>query len=284
MIVLIVVSFQFVEVGFYGLDANYIVQQVDLSKVYDEGRYFVGIGHGFVTFPKTIQTLEFADDNTVVCRTRDGLALTLAVTLQYEIIRDSIPLLWEMSNLHYVESLTNVGRDVIRDVSSLWRAVEFFHNRSSIELHMRTALTAAFEDFYMRCNDLQLKSIDLPDRFESAIEETEVARQDIEKARFELTSSQVLAQTRIMYAEVNRTIAITSANATAQALLVQVTASAQGLNMTTTATADAAAILAATAGLTPSQLVNYMYIQALGNVADSRTVVGLDQPVDLSTI
>jgi len=65
MIVLIVVSFHSVDVGYYGLDVNYIIQQslfllflsgrvcvVDLAKVYPEGRYFSGLGHSFIQYPK----------------------------------------------------------------------------------------------------------------------------------------------------------------------------------------------------------------------------------------
>eukprot|EP00708_Paratrimastix_pyriformis_P003888 GAFH01002694.1.p1 GENE.GAFH01002694.1~~GAFH01002694.1.p1 ORF type:complete len:322 (-),score=94.68 GAFH01002694.1:95-1060(-) len=287
MIVLIVCSFQWVEVGFYGLDANYIVQIVDDKNTYDEGRYFLGLGHGFIQYPKTVQTLDFSQNTSgtaITARTKDGLALTLGITLQYELIRNSLPALYRMLDHDYVEVLKNVARDQARDVASHWRAVEFFHNRSSIEYDLRVSMAEAFLDFYARCTDVQMKSIDLPDAFETSIEQTEVARQDIEKAVFELSSAQVLAQTRIMYAQVDQTVQITAANASAQAKIVQAKASAQGLNLTTTATADAAATLAALSGFTPSDLVRYMYIQALAAHSSSALTIGLDPPVDLANI
>jgi len=83
MIVLIVVSFQWVDVGYYGLDVNNVIQQslvsqtnvrlffsVDLNKVYSEGRYFVGLGHSFILFPKvsSLFAILFLDDSSALVR------------------------------------------------------------------------------------------------------------------------------------------------------------------------------------------------------------------------
>ncbi|KAJ4455854.1 hypothetical protein PAPYR_9058 [Paratrimastix pyriformis] len=208
-VVLIVCSFQWVEVGFYGLDVNYVVQIVEL----------------------------------ITSRTKDGLSLTLGITLQYELIRNSLPALYRLLNTEYIEILMSTSRDVVRDVASHWRAVEFFRNRSAIEYDLRASLEESFDKVHARCTDVQLKSIDLPAAFETSIEQTEVARQDIEKAVFEL-----------------------------------------GLNLTTTATADAAATLATLSEFSPSDLIRYMYIQALQAHSTGMLTVGLEPPLSPASV
>ena len=43
-----------------GLDFNQITGRLDTSRTYERGRHLVGLGHVFVTFPRTIQTIDFA--------------------------------------------------------------------------------------------------------------------------------------------------------------------------------------------------------------------------------
>ena len=44
----------------YGLDFNSINKNIYLDKVYESGRYMLGVGHAFRRFPATLQQVEFA--------------------------------------------------------------------------------------------------------------------------------------------------------------------------------------------------------------------------------
>jgi len=61
---------------------------------YTAGIFFLGIGHSFIKFPKTVQTLEFSKEKTansapLQSRTSDGLEVILEISFQYK--SDSSP-------------------------------------------------------------------------------------------------------------------------------------------------------------------------------------------------
>jgi hypothetical protein len=66
--VLIGVSFSIVEFYQIGLAYNANTARVDLSRVYTSGRYALGPGFSFITFPSTLQTIT----ETISTRSQDG--------------------------------------------------------------------------------------------------------------------------------------------------------------------------------------------------------------------
>lgn len=105
-----------------------------------------------------MQTLQFTNNNSVTARTHDGLALTLGVTLQYELQAENIAKLWLLLNTNYETLLANIASDLIRDVASSWPAVQFFNNRTEIEADLRITLYDGFVSFFATLRDVQLKS------------------------------------------------------------------------------------------------------------------------------
>ena len=54
------------------------------TKGYVGGIYFIGVGHSFIKFPRTVQTIEFSKDNSrnglIKSRTSDGLEVNLEIS------------------------------------------------------------------------------------------------------------------------------------------------------------------------------------------------------------
>ncbi len=61
---------------------------------------------------------------------------------------------------------------------------------------------------YSNIQFLQLRSVDLPNPFEDAIQESEVKKQDIKKAEAELNKVKVEVDTRIKSAEFQKNVTI----------------------------------------------------------------------------
>ena len=70
--------------------------QINEKNLYSGGRHFIGLGHTFIIFPKTLQTCrmgtftEPADGETIttsslLARTEDGLQVTLDISFQYRV-------------------------------------------------------------------------------------------------------------------------------------------------------------------------------------------------------
>jgi hypothetical protein len=67
-----------------GLNYSGIFSSVE-KQTYYSGIHFLGLGHYFLEYPTTIQTLEFSnsigsDMPTINCRTADGLSLDLEIS------------------------------------------------------------------------------------------------------------------------------------------------------------------------------------------------------------
>lgn len=58
-------------------------------KAYIGGIHFLGVGHSFIKYPKTVQTIEFSNERTangpsIGSRTNDGLEVILEISFQYK--------------------------------------------------------------------------------------------------------------------------------------------------------------------------------------------------------
>lgn len=82
--------------------------------------------------------------------------------------------------------------DTISETSTEYTANYFFTNKQAISTDMSESLANRLaKDIDVDIVFFQLLSIDLPDQYETAIQETEVSRQDIEKAQAERAKNNV---------------------------------------------------------------------------------------------
>lgn len=82
--VLITMMVNTIEYNEVGLNYSGIFSSVE-KETYHSGIHLLGIGHYFLTYPTTVQNLEFsnnrgADLPTINCRTQDGLNLSLEIS------------------------------------------------------------------------------------------------------------------------------------------------------------------------------------------------------------
>merc|ERR1719265_872096 len=97
--ILILCSFATLEYVELGLNYSWVAQTVE-DKAYPSGRYFLGLGHSFIKFPATVQTIEFSDaadaaGPMVRSRTSDGLEVQLEISLQYQLLPTKVSDLYQ---------------------------------------------------------------------------------------------------------------------------------------------------------------------------------------------
>ena len=74
----------------------------------------------------------------------------------------------------------NAAVDILTDTATYFQASEFFANRTLIQEKMLENLNSTYAaKCFSTIDYFQLRSVDLPNEYESAIEQTEVKRQDI---------------------------------------------------------------------------------------------------------
>ena len=96
-----------------------------------------------------------------------------------------------------------IAIDKLTDSTTKYNAYDFFKSKEAISVDMHKELNATFaEECFATVEYFQLKSIDLPDAYEKAIQETEVKKQDIIKAQAEKDKVAIELETKVKQAEI----------------------------------------------------------------------------------
>lgn len=273
-IVLFSVSFASLQATEVGLDYNHNTKHVD-TVVYTSGLYMLGLGHTFIKFPTTLQTVDYEGDSQVTCFTSDGLPVTLSLSFQYKLAPSSVYDLYMKFGLNYEVVYQNIALHQIAEVSTLFTAYQFFNEPTTIGTYLLKSLQDSFALLFASVEYLQLKSVGLPQVFEDAIQDTIVAEQQIQKAGYQLDTAMVQASTMVQNA--TYTANITLINAAAEATNILQTQKATAL--ATANLIDIEAISYASVAIdleftSADQLLDYIWLEALSEQDHAELFIG----------
>jgi len=268
---ILVCSFEQIDFNEYGLKQNIWTREFS-EEIYEEGLYYIDPLHTFLRFPSTWQTIEFtpdfySDDIPLSTQTKDGLEVTVDVSFQFRLRKQDLLMLYSSYGMDYKDYFIRVSRSALREVCGEFSAIEFYANRSIVNLVMKTSLNDSLASL-IEVGEFQLRDIDLPDSFEAATEELEVARIQIQIAQYAQEATIIEAQTLIIQAQADANITIIDAQAAADAL--NITLTAEGLLL---------AELAAAIGLNSTELLTYLWIQAILEHDSSYLIIGENTPI-----
>mmetsp|Transcript_100130 Transcript_100130/g.254677 ORF Transcript_100130/g.254677 Transcript_100130/m.254677 type:complete len:317 (-) Transcript_100130:80-1030(-) len=216
-------SLEYTEIGLnYSLLSNNIEE-----KGYTAGRFYLGLGHGFIKFPSTVQTIQFSGDKDSLgpllrSRTSDGLEVELEVSFQYQLNVTDIHSLYQSFGEKYEAVFVTIAMDLVTTLATRYNATSFFNDRMAISLDMEDELKDAFTMLaHVNVPFFQLRSVELPAPFEKAIQETEIKKQDIQTAMAERENQEVVMATKVLQAQQKALEIALQANATGQETLLQ---------------------------------------------------------------
>jgi len=205
-IILFLCSWASLEYTELGLNYSVITKTVQ-NEGYQAGRYFLGIGHEFIRFPSTVQTIQYADSSgseagMLRSRTLDGLEVELEVSFQYLVTSNHVYELYMTYNVGYHDIFVRMATDVLTTAATMYTATDFFQNRELIGQQMGKQLTDHFHDHaFVDVPFFQLRTVNLPHPFEESIQETEVRKQEISTANATQQSTCVEYQTKVIQAQ-----------------------------------------------------------------------------------
>jgi len=274
-IILIAVSFAVVEPTYQAFVFNTGQMKYEFKdgssesgELYSEGRYYLGLGKQFVTFPKTFQTIDFKEStegNNIAIRSRDGLVITIEIAFQYSLTTNGKDLLalWMRWKGDYEIAFGKIARNVIRDVASKYDAFEFFFNRSIIITDITAQMADTFLELGANINNFQLLDLTLPVDFNNAIQQTEVTRTKISEATVQQQKVLITAQTDLLSAGKQAEIIRTQAKARADSAYIQKQQDANARKSQIEQEQIALISIRDQLGLTTSELLNYLLIETL---------------------
>ena len=272
----------------FGLNQNDLNQQIE-EKVYEKGLYHIGLLHHFIKFPRTVQKIEFFDTTgdpgethgPLNSRTKDGLNIHIQLAFHYRLRKADILTLYQTFAIDYEDRFIGQARTTLRDVASLFNAIEFFNNRTTIGDMMESYLITAVDVMYADIVFFQMREIDLPDEFEEALKQVQIAQQQYQIALYEQEAAIVNAETAIIEAQAQANITVLSAEASAEAYIIQMNASAQALNITLATESLAYYAMGQQLNLTATELLSLLWIKAIMEHDESLLIIGMNTPVIL---
>ena len=260
---LILFGFSSLEATELGLNYSWISKTIS-PEVKENGLYFIGIGHSFIKFPKTVQTIEFSEEKTanrgpIESRTSDGLEVTLEISFQYILQPDKLYDLYNTYGPKYDNVFQNIAINILTEEATKYTAYNFFMDRGKIKDDFQYELNLRFDkNCFSNIQFLQLRSVNLPNLFEQSIQESEVKKQDIQKAQAEQNKVKIEIDTKIKAAEYQKNVIINKAEGEAQAIIKQNEAYVEALLRTQNTQTNAFKNLKDTLQLTNENLLDFM--------------------------
>ena len=282
-IVLIILGFSSLEATEYGLDYSWLSKTIS-PQVLGNGLYFLGIGHSFIKFPKNVQTVEFskelnANRNAVESRTLDGLEVTLEVSFQYVLQPENLYKLYNKFGNEFKRVIQNVAIDVLTEEATSYTAYNFFMDRGKIKddfqkhLDQRLNITCFSNVVF-----LQLRSVYLPNLFEQAIQESEVKKQDIQKANAELNKVRVEIDTLTKSATIGKNVTINLAQGEADSILMQNEANVLSLKRVQDSQTEAYSLFKSKLNIDNEGLLGYIKAKLIKEYEGNGLAINLSSP------
>jgi regulator of protease activity HflC (stomatin/prohibitin superfamily) len=282
VVVYFILAFDSVGYNQLALNQNMLTQEIE-DKVYEKGFFHIGPINQFIKFPKTVQPIEFYESYPLNSRTKDGLLIHIQLSFQYKLRKAELIELYGTFALDYENYFISQSRTTLRDVASFYNAIEFFNNRTFIGDVMFQYLIQDIDVMYADVVYFQLREIDLPDEFEEALKQVQIAQQQYQIALYEQEAAIIRAQTQIIEAQAAANITVVLAEADAEAYLINMEAQAEALNITLTAERLAYYAMGQQLNLTSSELLALLWIMAVQEHDDSLLIIGADTPVLIET-
>lgn len=279
-ILIFFMSFDTLEYQEMGLNFSWISETVQ-PKTYSSGRYYLGIGNHFIKFPAMVKSVFFLDDMSpttqgpaLQSRTHDGLNVRLEVSFQYRLQFNDCYKLYTTLGLDYEKTLVRMAIEQLTTAATLYNAHNFFNNRTTIGQEMHKHLESHFKmHAYSEVPFFQLRTVHLPDDFESAIQETQVKQQEIQIAVAEQSQNKVRYETKVLQAEQAVQVMRNQGEAEAQAILTANDAFCRQYNVTQNLQSEALKKLMEAANWKPKQLLEYLRIRAVREHSPDRTTI-----------
>lgn len=279
-LLLVCLCFGAIDQNEYGLVYNWVTKGVS-QRVYHGGRHFIGFWNSFITFPATVQTIEFSDRvgqrtaEKLHTRTKEGLGLHLSISFQYKLDPARIPELFTLTNTMYQGLFTRIARDQMLEAASEYEGPQYWQQRRQIGDHMRKLVDGKMKESCASLWGLQILVIDLPERYEKSITMTQVQQQIIQTRRNEQVAASIRADTDVLKAEIQRDITVVQADAQANYTLRTRLAAAEASRRKISAEAHALGYVRSKLGLSAKAAVEYQELAAYGNLANASFLANL---------
>lgn len=215
-VILFAVSFDTLNPHQVGIKYNNNLKTIDKDRVYNNGRYFLGLGLSFIEFPVSAELIEFRGSGALRMWTKEGQLVVVDLSLMYRLQRQHVHKIYFMFLTDYHSRLEQIAIRVSKKVSIQYTAEDFFQRRNLVGAHIRSELRRRLSDFYVTLELFNLRKIDIPTKFENKVIEKQITEQIKQTRIFERITATKRANITILQEVANATVGLKIAKAEAQ--------------------------------------------------------------------
>lgn len=262
-----------------GLSKNGVTGAVDLDKVYQPGRYYMGFWQEFIMFPTYLQTIEFSNDkpeknvqhlSALRSRDKDGKQIWLDVSVQYKLKLDEIPSIYRQMQTQYEDVYISELRDVLSKACNKFVISEVWENYKTVVAQMKARCVEVLAERHALCWGLQVWGVRLDTVYEQQLVKTQVRKQAQKTEAARSTHENTRAATQVELAEYKRDITVVNAEGSAKKFKMERNATATATAALTDAKAEVLEIIRVTVvpnmtarKMTGSELTTYVKLMQL---------------------
>lgn len=265
-------SFSSLDANQMGIDYNANTETIDMSTLYENGIHFLGVGHSFITFERTVIDLDMQND-PIFARTRDGLVVELSTRVLYRLTytAEACSSLYLTFGKRWDEPFRVIARSTIEDVAARYDAFDFWSIRETISAEMGLALEPVFGDLYASLDTFTMSNFELPVDFQNAITDTDVASQNFINVDIQKQTAETVRNTAVQSADQDVIAILNAADAEAEAYLLGVDAIIQNMEWAAQAETLAYQAVKGTLNFTNDQLINFLWLDTVNYWARNTT-------------
>lgn len=176
-IILFAVSFGTLEPHYVAIKYNNNLKVIDEDRVYNNGRYFLGLGLNFIDFPIDCQMIDFRGSRSLRMWSLEGQLVTVDLSLMYRLDREYIIDIYKRYELDYHSRLVQIAIRTAKKVSIQYTAEEFFLIRGTIGEHMRAEMRRRLEEEKVTLELFNVREILIPSKFEKKVIQKQIWEQ-----------------------------------------------------------------------------------------------------------
>jgi len=176
-VILFALSFDTLDPHQVGIRYNNNLKTLDENRVYNNGRYFIGVGLSFIEFPITAELIEFRYGGALRMWTNEGQLVLVDLSLMYRLERHNIIKLYKRYKEDYKSRYKQIIVRACKKVSIQYTAEDFFTKRNLVGTHMRSELRRRMKQEFATLEIFNLRKIDIPAKFEQKVVEKQIVQQ-----------------------------------------------------------------------------------------------------------
>jgi len=277
--ILFIIAFQIVPPTEVGIDFDGTARTYDNQRVYRGGRYFLGVGHSFITYPITYQLIDFSSEepaggDQLTILSKGGQTVYVDISFYYRIDETHVQEIYASARNNLRALLIREAQDSLRTTASLFSVQEYIKFRKEIAQRMQEDINKVFySKYYCWVPLFQLRYVGLPSTVENSLVQLAVSSQNTNTSELARNITLINQETQILSQQIEANITVVTQQANSEGATLEANANANGSREVVETEAAAQNNFTTTLGFNPQHLVTYNFVKMLKTASSSESYV-----------